>query len=1297
MTYAVHVSDDAGRFTIGTTGDMLLDTSDLDYESLKSQGYKITMTIRVTDDAVNCQFPSESHPAATYGDATYIVHVRDVQEAPTLSNAQLSIKENSPHGTFIGEKLLAHDDDNTDLVGLQDLTYAIVKVQRRSWLNPQDGLTDVSNNYFDVVSTMGVSNTIGYGQLQVNRTLDYELYDQYVVLMRVVDTDGDGKTHFATDATVTIGIVNVNEAPYRKPSVEQPIIEIYENTDITTEVSNSFQSIFWDPDSPLAASTDYLNEPLVYSITASLPDDSTLGLPTTDILGVLKVDSNINFESSSLLAGNSYTLTITATDSGWDGEGAKVGTGTVTVHVLNINEVCTLSPVVRNVPQHTKAQQLNSLIPRWTNNGATPTYVGSPIIAQDVDTIVGPRTVDSQSPQVLSYVIVGGNLYNSANGNIDAVFKFSTLRLGQIVVNDPGVACSTDPTEKDARDNVAEQCGTRTNDPAIQFDATQTGAPYQYTLRVRATDNGINPAALSCEADITVEVTDVNEKPYFVDPANPTNRVTSYAYEISENNLGNSHNPPWSVAVKAADAEIGADTNPQTVSYTWEARNPDGSSCATSAPNVRSAGCDVEFTVETTGAAGVDGIITMVGSDPPALDYESHFKIYLAVTVTDTHESKQSSTALVVITVTDVNEPPILPTTVIALTIREDAVALTQVVPLPKVMSDAIEDRLDVDVDDPTIPEGQVRYSWTSSSGGVAATAFALQSLTHIVTVSEALNFETKSTYSFLVTAKDKSVGTCLGSSSSSFCASGTRAVVVTVSDVNEPPEITRIDVLELKEDASAGQLVATTTASDPDTSQIPATLLTYSILSRFNGLFNMNSTSGDISVASSSSLDYEQVTQFSLAVTVRDNGLVSPHTCSPVSGSPPSYCVQTPECAAGGRYCLSATASATVIVSDVNDVEITKITNKNGGVPVSYNTRGGEEVVIEGINFGTKPGTNPAVSGETYHTYSVAYTPTITATYGGNEGRTYTATNCAIAERNSKIVCQTTEGTGANHQWRVTVDGHESPLSPLSTAYTSYSSPSLVSVTIPEPGTLPTIGGTTVSLNGDFFGPPVADCLSLNGEKGCPDVWYDVTYTLPLYPSTLVVSESTKHTRYNAVQCRVVSHTEIQCDTVEGSGMQLKWDLEIADQGSNFVIHGNHTQPMLSRARYIYFERSCIGTAADSFNDGLTNDSTIITLAACQISCTLRASCRAVQWNDLAKTCQRKTTSVLSVPSACANDQDDVYAPTLATDGSTQLRLLGTNLGPAGGDLFTLTANYGPSPKGIEPYAPRTFLLLLF
>ena len=400
--------------------------------------------------------------------------------------------------------------------------------------------------------------------------------------------------------------------------------------------------------------------------------------------------------------------------------------------------------------------------------------------------------------------------------------------------------------------------------------------------------------------------------------------------------------------------------------------------------------------------------------------------------------------------------------------------------------------------------------------------------------------------------------------------------------------------------------------------------------------------------------------------------------------------------------FCLSHTATATVIVSDVNDVSITRIINSlgvvsdmNDATTSSFDTRGGEDVIIEGNNLGTIAAPSVVVAGETYHTSSSSYTPVVTATYGGTDGRTYVAIGCSVTIRNTingdgRIVCKTAPGTGTNHRWRVKVDGQESPLSPAATAFVSYAPPTITSVIIPDPGTLATAGGVVFTITGNFFGPPVADCLS-QSILGCPSVWYDIGYTTPPHPSTLLATgtsytgPSTKEIRYHAVQCRVLSHAELTCVSVEGSGTSIKWSMSIGGQDSNFVIHGRHTKPALTRARYKKLANGA-GCIAASFNDGIavavTNDD------ECETGCTASVTCKAVVYNAMNKECQHKRISFLST---CGENEDatqDIRAPNIATNGVDYVRLLGTNLGPAGGDMLTLTSTYGPSPKGVEPYA---------
>ena len=150
------------------------------------------------------------------------------------------------------------------------------------------------------------------------------------------------------------------------------------------------------------------------------------------------------------------------------------------------------------------------------------------------------------------------------------------------------------------------------------------------------------------------------------------------------------------------------------------------------------------------------------------------------------------------------------------------------------------------------------------------------------------------------------------------------------------------------------------------------------------------------------------------------------------------------------------------------------------------------------------------------------------------------------------------------------------------------------------EDGTLPTAGGVIFSVFGDNFGPKVIDCRY--PEKNtigapCPSVWYTAEYTPPQYPSALRkdakydckadrnfgISECatniyTTEKRYDALDCKVFSHTEMQCQSAPASGFNLRWNLEIGEQEADRFIKdqsGNsvsHTIPKIVRVRYTKF-----------------------------------------------------------------------------------------------------------------------------
>ncbi|MDD4789553.1 MAG: cadherin repeat domain-containing protein, partial [Pirellulales bacterium] len=94
-------------------------------------------------------------------------------------------------------------------------------------------------------------------------------------------------------------------------------------------------------------------------------------------------------------------------------------------------------------------------------------------------------------------------------------------------------------------------------------------------------------------------------------------------------------------------------------------------------------------------------------------------------------------------------------------------------------------------------------------------------------------------------------------------------------------------------EDAAVGTPVGTLAAADPDR---PAQTLTYAITAGNGaGVFAINSASGQITVASNSTLDYETISQYVLTVQVADDGTPS----------------------------LSDTATVTINLADVNEAPV--------------------------------------------------------------------------------------------------------------------------------------------------------------------------------------------------------------------------------------------------------------------------------------------------------------------------------------------------------------------------------------
>ncbi|KAA0146321.1 hypothetical protein FNF29_08136 [Cafeteria roenbergensis] len=126
------------------------------------------------------------------------------------------------------------------------------------------------------------------------------------------------------------------------------------------------------------------------------------------------------------------------------------------------------------------------------------------------------------------------------------------------------------------------------------------------------------------------------------------------------------------------------------------------------------------------------------------------------------------------------------------------------------------------------------------------------------------LDFETKSSYTLTVQVQDDGAA-----EPGPARLADTATVTISVIDVNEPPTLQDAAASIAENSAQGTPVGAAVTGTDPERS-----VLAYSIAGGNTGsAFAIDSTSGQISVASSAALDFESVKAFTLRVRATDDG----------------------------------------------------------------------------------------------------------------------------------------------------------------------------------------------------------------------------------------------------------------------------------------------------------------------------------------------------------------------------------------------------------------------------------------
>jgi len=281
----------------------------------------------------------------------------------------------------------------------------------------------------------------------------------------------------------------------------------------------------------------------------------------------------------------------------------------------------------------------------------------------------------------------------------------------------------------------------------------------------------------------------------------------------------------------------------QTFSVAENSAN--GTSVGTVLATDPDAGQSLSFAITGGNTGGAFAINSATGQITVAsagqLDFETTPQFLLTVQVIDSGTPALSDTATITVDVLDVNESPNVNNQ--SFSVAENSAGGTSVGTVVATDPDA----------------GQsLSYAIT---GGNTGGAFAINSSTGQITVASAsqLDFENASSFSLTVQVTD----------SATPPLSDTATITVNVLDVNESPNVNN-QSFSVAENSASGTSVGTVVATDPDAGQSLSFAITGG---NTGGAFAINSSTGQITVASASQLDYETTPQFLLTVQVTDSG----------------------------------------------------------------------------------------------------------------------------------------------------------------------------------------------------------------------------------------------------------------------------------------------------------------------------------------------------------------------------------------------------------------------------------------
>ena len=668
---------------------------------------------------------------------------------------------------------------------------------------------DESNNLYS--SGSGGNNSVIGDPMFVNPAADdFHLqngspcYDAGLDVGLTVDLDSIPVPQGIVPEIGTYELLQTNTAP----QIDDQSFAIAENSSNGTQVGTVTAT---DPDA---------GQTLTFSITSGNTNNAFGINPTTGVLTVAN-SAVLDYETNPV-----FSLTVQVQDNG---QGSLTDQATVTVNITDQNE----SPVINNqsftieetigtgelvgVVQATDPDIGQTLTFSITSGNIDNAFAIAPLTGE---LTVADSTVLDFTVNPVYYLNVevqdngAGNLTDNATVTVSLTDVNQVPEIlaqsftidentgnGEIV----GTVVATDPdagqtlTFSIINGNtgnafaIDSQSGEMTvsNSTVLDFETTPV-----FIITVQVQDDGVGN--LTAQADITINLTDVNETP----------DIQDQTFTIAEN----SANGTQVGTVTAVDPDAG-----QTLTY-----------------SITSGNTNSAFAIDPQ-----NGELTV--SNSTMLDFETTPVFILTVQVQDDGAGNLTDEATITVNITDQNESPV---------IEDQSFSIEETIGTGEL----------VGIIEATDPDAGQTLTFSIISGNIEG-VFGIDPVTGELTVADStvINIIINPVYYLTIEVQDNGPGNLTDDAT----------ITVSLTDINQSPEIEPQE-FTIEENSGNGELVGTVIATDPDVWQT----LTYSIVSGNAGnAFAIDESTGDLTVADSSVLDYETTPMFSLTVQVEDNG----------------------------------------------------------------------------------------------------------------------------------------------------------------------------------------------------------------------------------------------------------------------------------------------------------------------------------------------------------------------------------------------------------------------------------------